>query len=364
MGQPPEVVTEIISTRKINEVPLRRNHLHAYNACSLAREKRMGRRAFTLIELLVVIAIIAVLAAIIFPVFALAKESGYATATLSNFRQVVMAAKMYASDSDDTLPQAYSIATASNTTRYSNWVDTPAGWRKNGTHDIEPRKSEDAMMWANSLSNYTKSFGVYEQASLIVDKLTDVPVRNRQPALVGVAFNGLLHLIPETEVASPAQLVMFWPGVFKQNVEGFAISNPRLLCLEPGPCRFNPTAMPQTNGDPSWGVGYEIGVLDDDYTKVWTYRRGMHFAYVDGHAKFVQQNIPNWPKIANNVNASPFTSLDPEHDGRPYWIADCVAPGHTMDEGMPFYPGFFRPDSDFQWTTDECDFGQGLGGEF
>jgi prepilin-type N-terminal cleavage/methylation domain-containing protein/prepilin-type processing-associated H-X9-DG protein len=56
---------------------------------------------FTLIELLVVIAIIAILAAILFPVFAQAKASAKATATLSNVKQNTTAAIMYSSDYDD-----------------------------------------------------------------------------------------------------------------------------------------------------------------------------------------------------------------------------------------------------------------------
>jgi prepilin-type N-terminal cleavage/methylation domain-containing protein len=62
------------------------------------------KRAFTLIELLVVIAIIAILAAILFPVFAQAKEAAKRTACLSNARQIALSQKMYSGDSDDTLP--------------------------------------------------------------------------------------------------------------------------------------------------------------------------------------------------------------------------------------------------------------------
>lgn len=62
------------------------------------------RKAFTLIELLVVIAIIAILAAILFPVFAQAKEAAKNTACLSNARQVAIASKIYISDYDDTMP--------------------------------------------------------------------------------------------------------------------------------------------------------------------------------------------------------------------------------------------------------------------
>ncbi len=59
--------------------------------------------AFTLIELLVVIAIIAVLAAILFPVFAQAREKARQTACMSNLRQIGTAVLMYAQDYDETL---------------------------------------------------------------------------------------------------------------------------------------------------------------------------------------------------------------------------------------------------------------------
>lgn len=59
------------------------------------------RRAFTLIELLVVIAIIAILAAILFPVFAQAKEAAKKTTEISNFNQIGKATAMYTADWDD-----------------------------------------------------------------------------------------------------------------------------------------------------------------------------------------------------------------------------------------------------------------------
>ena len=71
---------------------------------SCMREKR--ERGFTLIELLVVIGIIAVLAAMLFPVFAKAREKAYQTSCLNNQRQIALAIHMYAQDHDEMLPSA------------------------------------------------------------------------------------------------------------------------------------------------------------------------------------------------------------------------------------------------------------------
>ncbi len=65
------------------------------------------RRGFTLIELLVVIAIIAILAAILFPVFARAREKARQTSCLSNQKQIGLAVLMYAQDYDERFPPDY-----------------------------------------------------------------------------------------------------------------------------------------------------------------------------------------------------------------------------------------------------------------
>ena len=64
------------------------------------------KRGFTLIELLVVIAIIAILAAILFPVFAKAREKARQTKCISNVRQIAMGALMYAQENNEMLPAA------------------------------------------------------------------------------------------------------------------------------------------------------------------------------------------------------------------------------------------------------------------
>ena len=66
-----------------------------------------NRRGFTLIELLVVIAIIAILAAILFPVFARAREQARAISCLSNTRQLGTAIQMYLQDYDSSFPTMY-----------------------------------------------------------------------------------------------------------------------------------------------------------------------------------------------------------------------------------------------------------------
>ncbi len=71
------------------------------------------RRGFTLIELLVVIAIIAILAAILFPVFARAREKARQASCLSNEKQIVLAELQYAQDYDERFPPNYIVVPAS-----------------------------------------------------------------------------------------------------------------------------------------------------------------------------------------------------------------------------------------------------------
>ena len=80
---------------------------------------RMRERGFTLIELLVVIAIIAILAAILFPVFARARENARKSTCQSNLKQIMLGVLQYAQDYDERLP----IYRWRNAAIPSVWVD-------------------------------------------------------------------------------------------------------------------------------------------------------------------------------------------------------------------------------------------------
>src|SRR5262249_50337883 len=86
---------------------------------------KKSSHAFTLIELLVVIAIIAILAAILFPVFAQAREAARKTSCLSNTKQLGLAIMQYVQDYDETYPMnewnGSTIGVADNDTRSGNY---------------------------------------------------------------------------------------------------------------------------------------------------------------------------------------------------------------------------------------------------
>jgi prepilin-type N-terminal cleavage/methylation domain-containing protein/prepilin-type processing-associated H-X9-DG protein len=101
------------------------------------------RRGFTLIELLVVIAIIAILAAILFPVFARAREKARQASCQSNMKQIGLAASMYNTDYDG----VYVMVANSGGT---------AGFTQNG------------VWWPGPLQAYVKNWGIFQCPSYAV----------------------------------------------------------------------------------------------------------------------------------------------------------------------------------------------------
>jgi len=88
------------------------------------------KRGFTLIELLVVIAIIAILAAILFPVFARAREKARQASCLSNLKQLGLAAMMYGQDYDEAIVPR-SIGSWTQPTWYKRWYQLLEPYIKN-----------------------------------------------------------------------------------------------------------------------------------------------------------------------------------------------------------------------------------------
>ncbi len=101
------------------------------------------RRGFTLIELLVVIAIIAILAAILFPVFARAREKARQTSCLNNVKETMLAVLMYAQDYDET----FNRIANSGMTGYT----LPNGSTYTGGY----------MLWHSMLYPYTKNYQIW-----------------------------------------------------------------------------------------------------------------------------------------------------------------------------------------------------------
>jgi len=172
------------------------------------------RRGFTLIELLVVIAIIAILAAILFPVFARAREKARQSTCLSNCKQIAMGLTMYAQDYDEIIPH-YAIEDPAAPGLYIYWPTLIYPYTKNmGVTVCPSHKYYYASAWISPRNldehgNYTAAFNIsYQLNGLGNDSLAwywttwaDGPGNHYGPA-------GR----PMAQIQSAADVILFWEG--------------------------------------------------------------------------------------------------------------------------------------------------------
>lgn len=148
----------------------------------------MRKRAFTLIELLVVIAIIAILAAILFPVFAQARESARKASCQSNLKQIVTASLMYSQDYDEVYVSSY------------------ANYRVS----INNGPLRD-VVWMGLILPYTKNLGIYRCPSTTLS--AEIEPQNPQRTTYGHQHNNMGWVGYSTatlaDVKSPAETIFY-----------------------------------------------------------------------------------------------------------------------------------------------------------
>jgi len=307
--------------------------------------RNMSRRAFTLIELLVVIAIIAILAAILFPVFAQAREKARAISCLSNLKQMGTGAMMYVQDYDETYPQG--VARANTGPVWYNGLNTmyPNGWR--AAHQAGSTRYEAAATtWAEAIQPYVKNYGLGTCPSAPAANLAGLDAEYasavKKPAASSYTYNGMLNQAPMAIIQKPTDVILFWEGRGKGAANGFSFTQPQLLCDNASnACVFqsiprNATGGfigPCPTGAGSTSAWYGInGAPTGGTLRIHT--AGQNWAYADGHAKYVR------------MAAS--TSTDWRRDPFASYTADGVPQSMWVICGQAYW---FRPDFDLSVDT-------------
>jgi len=251
-----------------------------------------SKRGFTLIELLVVIAIIAILAAILFPVFAQARDKANATACLSNCKQIGLSEQMYAQDYDGYFAGSWynwenNVFNLPEDQIYTSSIDGSA---------LSQSWDGDYYGWQfyrclyNCLNPYVKNDGIWKCPSDTQSAATWNELGLNSTVGPATAPNGCnsYHWFPEWVFNAPGQ-------AFPQRVYP---DTGQTKPATTAPCVTDSMAGERMLFEEFWGAFGWYGPLaygGTDPTQV-NHQQGANAVFIDGHAKFI-----TWGQRMNTV---------------------------------------------------------------
>jgi prepilin-type N-terminal cleavage/methylation domain-containing protein/prepilin-type processing-associated H-X9-DG protein len=282
------------------------------------RPRTKAPSAFTLIELLVVIAIIAILAAILFPVFAQAREKARAASCLNNMKQIALAFGMYSQDYDETLPRSVFFPNPANPWAAYNdivpWDVVVAPYIKNG------QAGAVGSAWtAGTLGRGGPVFQCPSDAQGGRASFTTDRVPRTYAVAAGYDWNGKLKegVFPKMDVAprTQARAVAEIPS---PSTSLLLVEAPNWQSLTNWvPAAEVYTALQQQMfNDGRNGVAWHnaTGVADAQKPANRPYHNGgWNYAFADGHVKWFrpEQTVGPNGSMNSQYNCQGFWTLDP-----------------------------------------------------